>query len=487
MADAIFGFWVLVNLLLFVHVFHEFILMLLALKPPKVRDNEELKVFPFVTVQLPLFNEKYVVKRLLEAVSRLDYPKDRLEIQILDDSTDETSDLIREFLMENDEAGFEFVHIQREDRTGYKAGALAYGTELSKGEFIAVFDADFVPDRQFLRQTVPQFQNTEVGVVQTRWLHINEGHSMLTRAQALMLNTHFSVEHLGRKNANGFINFNGTAGVWRKECIQSAGGWQADTLTEDLDLSFRAQIKGWKFEYLFDVGSPAELPLTFDSYRTQQFRWSKGAAECLRKNVKSLWQSGAGRAAKLVGTFHLLNSSVYLLAVLVLLLSPVVFYLTQAEKITLPYHETLTMLGVSVLYLLMLVFFVGHWKSSANKAMAVLLFVPSVLMYFVMTTGISIYMVKGVLEGYRGRESAFVRTPKFGSAVSLLRRIREGYDFKNENRFLLLEVLGFCYGVFWVSVAIIELNPACFLYGSILLMGFSLSLFFKHNTFSWRA
>ncbi|MCE7992880.1 MAG: glycosyltransferase [Roseivirga sp.] len=487
MANVLFGFWVLVNLLLFVHVFHEFILMLLALRPHKIENNRELKELPFVTIQLPLFNEKYVVKRLLEAVSKLDYPKDKLEIQILDDSTDETSDLIGDFLKENEEGGYEFIHIQRDDRSGYKAGALAYGTERCRGEFIAIFDADFVPDQKFLMQTIPHFQDAGVGVVQTRWLHINEGHSVLTRAQALMLNTHFSVEHLGRKNANGFINFNGTAGVWRKECILSSGGWQADTLTEDLDLSFRAQIKGWKFEYLFDVGSPAELPLTFDSYRTQQFRWSKGAAECLRKNIRSLWRSGAATSAKLVGTFHLLNSSVYLLAVLVLLLSPAVFYLTQAEEITLPYHAPLTMLGVSVLYLLMLVFFVGHWKSSANKVKAVLLFIPSVLIYFVMTTGISIYMVRGVIEGYRGKHSAFVRTPKFGSTVSLLRRIREGYDFKNEGRLLLLEVLGFCYGVFWVTVAIVELNPACFLYGSILLMGFSLSLFFKYKTFSWQA
>lgn len=487
MIDLIFGFWVMVNMLLFVHVFHELILMKLALKPARPKVDNQAGDLPFVTIQLPLYNEKYVVKRLLEAISKLEYPKEKLEVQILDDSNDETSDLIRDFIRNENESGFEFIHIQRSDRSGYKAGALAYGTELSKGEFIAIFDADFVPDPKFLKHTIPQFQDAKVGVVQTRWLHINEEHSLLTRAQSVMLNTHFSVEHLGRKNGNGFINFNGTAGVWRKECILSAGGWQADTLTEDLDLSFRAQIKGWKFEYLFDVGSPAELPVTFDAYRTQQFRWSKGAAECLRKNVKALWQSGVGLGAKLIGTFHLMNSSVYLLVVAILLTSPCVFYFRQAELISLPFQEELSLFGTSVIYLLILIFFVGHWKSSANKVKAVLFFIPAVFTYFVMTTGISFYMVQGVIEGYRRKQSAFVRTPKFGTSGRLFKRIEEGYDFKKEHRLVLLEILGLCYGIFWVAVAISEMNIICLFYGSILVMGFSLPLFFKRNTFSWHS
>lgn len=485
MVDILFLVWVLVNLLLFIYVTQEFILMFFSLKPRRKSQSDSLKEFPIVTIQLPLYNEKYVVQRLLNAVLNLDYPKDKLEVQVLDDSSDETSDLIREFLQYNGEKAAHFQHIQRNDRSGYKAGALAYGTKICKGEFITIFDADFVPDKDFLKKTLPQFADEKVGLVQTRWLHINEFNSPLTMAQSLMLNTHFSVEHLGRKGADGFINFNGTAGVWRKACIASAGGWQADTITEDLDLSFRAQMKGWKFNYLFDVGSPAELPSTFDAYRTQQFRWSKGAAECVRKNMKSLWRSKANLSAKLMGTFHLMNSAVYILAVAILMLSPAVFYFVQNEMVTMPFREPLTYFGTTVLYLLVLIFLVGHLRSSANKLKALLLFIPTIFMYFVMTTGISFYMVRGVLEGFRGRKSAFVRTPKFGTSNRLLNRIREGYDFKKEAPLVILESLGFCYGIFWIVTAYLESNPVCLLYGLILSMGFSLSLLFKHKTFSW--
>lgn len=485
MVDGIFLFWVLINLLLFTHVFQELILMFLSLRPRLKSTKEPMVVLPFVTIQLPLYNEKYVVERLLNAILKLNYPTEKLEIQVLDDSTDETSHLITEFLKKHGKAAAHFQHIQRQDRSGYKAGALAYGTTLSKGEFIAIFDADFVPDKEFLMLTLPQFKDQKVGLVQTRWLHLNEYHSPLTMAQSMMLNTHFSVEHLGRKKANGFINFNGTAGVWRKECILSAGGWQADTITEDLDLSFRAQIKGWKFEYLFDVGSPAELPSTFDAYRTQQFRWSKGAAECVRKNMKALWQSSAMTTTKLAGTFHLMNSSVYILASAILIISPAVFYFTKGEMITVPFHESLTYFGASVIYLLILIFFVGHYKSSANKWRAVVLFVPTVFMYFVMTTGISFYMVRGVFEGFRGKKSAFIRTPKFGSSGRMFKQIREGYDFKKEVQLVVLEAIGFCYGIFWVATGIVESNPVCVIYGLLLSMGFSLSLLFKHKTFSW--
>jgi len=287
MYNALFIVWLVINVLLMLHVIHEGILVFNALRKNKKKKPEvKTEDLPMVTIQLPLYNEKYVIERLLNAISELDYPKEKLEIQILDDSTDETTEVIKEYIQKHNS---NFVLVNRENREGYKAGALAYGLEFSKGEFVAIFDADFVPAVDFLKQTIPFFQNPKVGVVQTRWLHINEDQSMLTRAQAIMLNTHFSVEQLGRHNANGFINFNGTAGVWRKECIDDAGGWQADTLTEDLDLSFRAQAKGWEFEYLFDVGSPAELPSTFEAFRTQQFRWSKGAAECVRKNWKRLW------------------------------------------------------------------------------------------------------------------------------------------------------------------------------------------------------
>jgi len=442
---------------------------------------------PNITVQLPLYNEKYVVERLLKAISKLEYPKDKLEIQILDDSSDETSSIIKSFMSKLGDDDFEFIHVQRENRIGYKAGALAYGMQSCKGEFLAIFDADFVPDPKFLLQTISFFQDPNIGLVQTRWLHINEDDSILTRAQTIMLNTHFGIEQLGRKNADGFINFNGTAGIWRKECIESAGGWQADTLTEDLDLSFRAQSIGWKFEYLFDVGSPAELPATFEAFRTQQFRWSKGAAECLRKNTKTLWKSSVKRSAKIIGTFHLLNSSVYLLVVSILMLSPFVFYFEKTNEITVPNKEIFTIFGASIIYLLFVIFFVGNWRASVNKAKTTLLFIPSVLTYFAMTTGISLYMVFGVIEGYRGKKSEFVRTPKFGSSGSLMQIVREGYDYKKEYSIKTLEAFCFLYGIFWVVVSIVDFNLMSLIYGLIILFGFSLSLFFKNQTFKWNS
>ena len=430
MYQVVFYIWLLINSLLFIHVLHELVLVYKALKYKNPKSPDLKRDLPKVTVQLPLYNEKYVVKRLLNAIRRLNYPKDKIEIQILDDSTDDTSEIIKVFLKELKESDFNFQHIQRKERSGFKAGALDYGLKLSSGDYIAIFDADFIPDSEFLLKTIAHFDEDNIGLVQTRWQHINEDYSLLTRAQAVMLNTHFSIEQRGRIQANAFINFNGTAGVWRKETIIDAGGWKADTLTEDLDLSFRAQVKGWRFKYLFDVESPAELPVTFEAYKTQQFRWSKGAAECFKKNITLLWKSDASFAAKTIGTFHLLNSSIYLLVVGLMLLSPFVFYIRHNNLIDA--SETyLLLIGESIVYLLFFIFFVGHLLASKNKTKAILLFIPSLLTYFSMTMGVSIYMVLGILEGYRGKQTAFIRTPKFGNK-EILKRVSKGYDFKKE-------------------------------------------------------
>lgn len=465
------------------HVVHESILVINALrKRPKADKKFQDTDYPMVTVQLPLYNEKYVVERLLNAVRDLDYPKDKLEIQILDDSTDETTEVIRKYIADNN---LNFDLVRREDRKGFKAGALAYGLQFSKGEFIAIFDADFIPSQDFLKKTIPHFQNSEVGVVQTRWLHINEEQSMLTRAQALMLNTHFSVEQLGRHNADGFINFNGTAGVWRRKCIDDAGGWHADTLTEDLDLSFRAQSKGWKFKYLFDVGSPAELPSTFAAYRTQQFRWSKGAAECVRKNWKILWNSSVSFGSKLMGSFHLLNSSVYLLVVALLLLSPVVYHIISNNLVTIPFYKYLLPIGPTVSIFLFLIFLAGNLIGSKKVGQTLLWYIPSLFTFFSMTTGISLYMSFGVLEGYIGKKSPFVRTPKFGEK-NLEKKIKHGYDYKKEYSIKFLEAICWIYGIYWFYVGVTVINPMIIAYALIILTGFSLSLFFKNQTFQWR-
>ncbi|MFT5618992.1 MAG: cellulose synthase/poly-beta-1,6-N-acetylglucosamine synthase-like glycosyltransferase [Arenicella sp.] len=474
------------NFLLLIYVLQECYLLFNALKKGKEKQLELPNELPFITIQLPLYNEKYVVERLLKAVSKFDYPKNKLEIQILDDSTDETSELIKAFLESLEGEQFDFQHICREKRVGYKAGALDYGLGTAKGEFIAIFDADFIPEPDFLFQTISHFQNPKIGLVQTRWTYINEDDSMLTKAQALMLNTHFSIEHLGRINANGFINFNGTAGIWRRTCIDQAGGWQADTLTEDLDLSFRAQMKGWQFKYLFEVGSPSELPMTFSAFRSQQFRWSKGAAECLRKSFRQLWQSDSKPIAKLIGTFHLLNSSVYLLVIGILLLSPAVYYFRQLNAIDSAYLNELSLLGPLVLGLLFLIFLAGSLMTSKNKLRSLLTFIPSLFVYFSMTTGISLYMLMGILEGYRGKQSEFIRTPKFGMGKGLLSRVKTGYDSKRKYSILILEIIALGYGLFWIVSSLLIFNPLSLSYGLVVFFGFSLSVFFKDWSFRWK-
>ena len=238
---------------------------------------------PPVTVQLPLFNESTVAARLLEATARMDYPADKLEIQVLDDSTDETQALVRAHVDRLRERGIDAVYLHRTNRVGYKAGALDEGLKVAKGDLVAIFDADFIPQPSFVRSIVGHFQDPKIGMVQTRWGHLNRDYSMLTRVQSMMLDGHFVVEHIARNRSGRFFNFNGTAGIWRKATIIDAGGWQHDTVTEDMDLSFRAQLRGWRFVYVPDALAPAEVPCEMNSFKTQQFRWAKGSAQTAKK------------------------------------------------------------------------------------------------------------------------------------------------------------------------------------------------------------
>ena len=250
-----------------------------------VSKKIDVNTLPKVTVQLPIYNEQYVIERLLESITKLDYPKNLLEIQVLDDSTDESKNLIAKKVTELQQKGIDITHMHRSLRTGFKAGALKEGLTKAKGEFIAIFDADFTPNPNWLHATLCGFTEHSVGLVQTRWGHLNRDFSLLTKIQALALDFHFHLEQGGRNALKHFMSFNGTAGIWRKSCILDAGNWQADTLTEDLDLSYRAQLKGWKFRYLGDVVTPAELPVAMGAFKSQQFRWTKGAAECAVKNL----------------------------------------------------------------------------------------------------------------------------------------------------------------------------------------------------------
>jgi cellulose synthase/poly-beta-1,6-N-acetylglucosamine synthase-like glycosyltransferase len=298
------------------------------LKAQKKQDNSPKfdlsnpKEIPYVTIQLPIFNEMYVVERLLQNIAKLKYPREKLEIQVLDDSTDDSVITTAEQIKKLQAIGLDIQHIRRENREGFKAGALKEGLKIAKGEFIAVFDADFLPQTCWLEKTIPFFKDSEIGVIQTRWGHINRNYSILTKIQAFALDAHFTLEQVGRNSQGHFINFNGTAGIWRKTCIYDAGNWEGDTLTEDLDLSYRAQLKKWKFKYLENVETPAELPVVISAARSQQFRWNKGGAENFQKMLKKIiYCNTISFKTKIHGILHLLNSSMFKCIFLVAILS----------------------------------------------------------------------------------------------------------------------------------------------------------------------
>ncbi|MEE3148243.1 MAG: cellulose synthase family protein, partial [Bacteroidota bacterium] len=289
MQTAIVIIYTLALTVIFLYSLAQLNLLFNYLKAKKKKDDAPVFNFsnaeeiPFVTIQLPLYNELYVVERLLDNIAQIDYPLDKLEIQVLDDSTDESLQTTQRKIEALQAAGIPIKHITRTNRQGFKAGALKEGLAIAKGEFIAIFDSDFVPNPDWLQKTVPYFKDEKIGVVQTRWAHLNRDYSLLTKIQAFALDFHFVLEQVGRNFGHHFINFNGTAGIWRKTCILDAGNWQGDTLTEDLDLSYRAQLKKWDFKYLEDVETPAELPVAISAARSQQFRWNKGAAENFQK------------------------------------------------------------------------------------------------------------------------------------------------------------------------------------------------------------
>lgn len=385
----------------------------LKAKTDKASEVKSLTSFPVVTIQLPVYNEKYVVARLLDAVAQIDYPQDRLHIQVLDDSTDETVAIIQEKVAILRQNGYDIEHVQRPDREGFKAGALQYGMERAKGAYIAIFDADFVPGSDFLLKTLPHFHGDEseaVGMVQTKWAHLNTSYGALTRIQAFWLNAHFTVEQKGRERAGSFINFNGTAGIWRKACIADAGGWQHDTLTEDLDLSYRAQLKGWKFVYREEVESPAELPVVIPAVKSQQYRWNKGAAETARKTLKNVLKSGLAMQHKLRAVFHLLNSSVFLLLLIAAVLSiPMLYIKEHNPRLGLVFDFG----SIFILGFLAMGFFYWVAARSTHPHRTFRYFITNFPMFLAFSMGMALHNSIAVVEGYLGVKSPFVRTPKF--------------------------------------------------------------------------
>jgi len=368
---------------------------------------------PLVTIQLPVFNEMYVMERLLDNIALIDYPKDKLDIQVLDDSTDETIISTREHIEQLRATGLDITHITRTDRSGFKAGALKEGLKIAKGEFIAIFDADFLPQKNWLQQTVLYFKDPDIGVVQTRWGHLNRNYSILTRIQAFALDAHFTLEQVGRSSKGHFINFNGTAGIWRKQCILDAGNWEGDTLTEDLDLSYRAQLKNWKFKYLEDVETPAELPIVISAARSQQFRWNKGGAENFRKMASRVIKSdNISAKTKVHGLLHLLNSTMFLNVFLVAILSIPMLYIKNEYE-----HLRFYFYFMSFFVMSTVIFFVCYWymykEIYGNGFKKFISYIGMFFTFFSIAMGFSLHNSIAVLQGHAGKRSEFVRTPKF--------------------------------------------------------------------------
>ncbi|MEQ9261714.1 MAG: glycosyltransferase family 2 protein [Owenweeksia sp.] len=385
----------------------------LKFKRKKETETEEPSEWPVVSIQLPVYNELYVVERLLDAVGAMDYPCEKMEVQVLDDSTDESVELTRHKVAELKASGLDIRYIHRTHRKGYKAGALKEGMAEAKGEFLAIFDADFIPGPDFLRKTIPHFKNPDIGVVQTRWGHLNRNFSWLTKIQAFALDAHFTIEQVGRNAGNHFINFNGTAGVWRKQCIEEAGNWQSDTITEDLDLSYRSQLKGWKFKYLENVETPAELPILISAARSQQFRWNKGGAENFQKMKRHLFsRSMAPLKTRIHAFFHLLNSTMFVNILLVSLLSIPMLYI----KFHSPEYEIFFQLS-SIVIISTVIFFGMYWVSYRNihggGFRTFMAYIREFVVFYSVAMGFSLQNSVAVLEGHIGKKSGFIRTPKF--------------------------------------------------------------------------
>ncbi len=462
------------------------------------RENPEIKYrqyaaddveVPFVTVQLPMYNEMYVAERIIDYVAAQEYPKERFEIHVLDDSTDETVGIVAAKVAEMKAKGFNIEHIHRVNRQGYKAGALQEAMPRVKGDFIAIFDADFTPRPDFLRTTIPYFEDPKVGIVQTRWEHINADYSLLTKLQALQLNVHFTVEQAGRSYGNLLLQFNGTAGVWRKNVIGEAGGWQSDTLTEDLDLSFRAQILGYKIQYLEKLESPAELPVEMNGLKGQQFRWNKGGAQNARKLLHLIWKESGNKlnlTQKLHATSQLLAYGVFL-------------WVFIAAMSSIPLAFAFRELGISTHFLSFSVlglFSVAGISYTANITAALNRTAPATfwekvrffglfLSFMPISMGLSLYNAVAVIEGLMGKASAFVRTPKYGIDGEQKQFTKASYVAKKISWVTIAEgVMALIFTVA-VIVGIRTKNTAFVMFHSMLAIGFGTICYYsiKHLRF----
>ncbi len=457
-----------------------------GIKKYKSEHEKEIQGdLPFVTIQLPLYNELYVAERLIDNITQLDYPKDRMEIHVLDDSTDQTVEICRRKVEEYKAKGFDIVHVRRADRKGFKAGALKDSMHLANGELIAIFDADFLPNPDFLKKTVAHFDDPKVGVVQTRWEHINQNYSLLTRLQAIQLNVHFTVEQLGRRAGGCLLQFNGTAGVWRKQTIYDAGGWEADTLTEDLDLSYRAQLEGYKIVFLERVGAPAELPSEMSGLKSQQYRWQKGGAESARKLIPSILKSDLNFKQKFHAVGHLLGSSVFVSILMAALISVPLMIVLPVTDIDMTIFSIfqIGILIMSVVYL------VANRRAEMDKPAWKVAFKFLVLfpVFLAMSMGLSLHNSVAVIQGFRGKRTPFVRTPKFNIKTITDTFASKKYLAAKLDRVTIFEGLLSLYFLSAVFYGLFMGNPGFVPFHLMLTIGFGAIFFYSLSALAKKA
>ena len=447
--------------------------------------KERFEELPTVTVQLPVFNELHVVERLLTSVARLDYPKDKLQIQLLDDSTDETTEIARTEIDKLKAQGFDAELIHREDRTGFKAGALENGLKTSTGEYVFILDADFVPNPDVLRETIHYFTDDQIGLIQTRWGHLNRNYNLLTRVQAMFLDGHLELEQTARNRSGRFFTFNGTGGIWRKQCIIDAGGWEHDTLTEDMDLSYRAQLRNWRFIFLNEVETPAELPVDMDGFKSQQHRWTKGSIQCCKKVLPAIWRSKFPLYVKLEATAHLTaNFAWLLLMVLCFLIFPNTKYQPEMSD----WVRALIHIPIFIFASGSVVFFYVMSQKALNPKgwFREIIYLPCLL---ALGIGMSINNTRAVLEALFNMQSGFVRTPKYG----IEKKKAENVSTDRKRRYKAIKsvtpVLEFLFGLFFLFVlldALLSGNLVSFIF----LLPFPIGFFYTSLSsfaISWNA
>lgn len=456
-------------------------------KPSCIKEfsPDDVEDWPTVTIQLPTFNEKYVVGRLIDNISALDYPKEKMQIQVLDDSTDDTLEISKQKVEEYRQKGFDISLIHRKDRKGYKAGALQNGLQYATGEFVAIFDADFLPNTDFLKKTIGYFGKEKIAVVQARWEHINQEDSLITEVQAFQLNVHFTIEQSARCHSDYLLQFNGTAGIWRKEAIFDAGGWHADTLTEDLDLSYRAQLKGWKILYQEGVGAPAELPAHIYSYKSQQYRWMKGGAETAKKLIGPILKSNISLERKIHAIAHLTGSTIFLLVFSMAVLSVPMVWAVSKLNLNMGYF----MVFVLGIIAITATFYQANVLNPYNhpglsKFRKIIKFLFLFPVFISISMGLSLHNSIAVIQGFRGKKSPFVRTPKFN-----LQKLNTEFNTANQAAYLksltkmkpgtLLEGLLCVYFIFGIIAGLRLHNYSMILLHVFLAFGFGCIFYFS--------